>query len=76
MGGTRTCTKHTSDFERAFGVADSGFSEDVDGDRFGVVYVLDAHERLDERGLREVEVEIHDTHHGDTHVRGAGLGRW
>jgi hypothetical protein len=74
VDGKRTCAKHASGFEWAFEVADSGFSEDVDGDEFGVVDVLDAHEGLDEKGLREVEVKVHDAHHGDTHVRGAELG--
>jgi len=37
-------------------------SEEVD--------VLDTHEGLDERGLCEVEVEVHVAHHGDTNVRG------
>jgi len=69
----RTCTKHTSGFEWAFEVSDSGFSENVDGDGFGIVDVLDTHEGLDEQGLGEVEVEVHDAHHGDTHVRGAEL---
>jgi hypothetical protein len=75
VDGKRTCTEHTSGFEWAFEVTDSRFAEDVDGDGFGVVDVLDAHEGLDEQGLREVEIEVHDTHHGDTHVRGAELGR-
>lgn len=69
----RTCTEHASGFEWAFEIADSGFSEDVDSNGFGIVDILDAHEGLDEQGLREMEVEVHDTHHGDTHVRGAEL---
>jgi len=54
-----------------FEVAYSGFSEEVDGTRFGVVDVLDTHEGLGEQGLCGVEVEVRETHHGDTHVRGA-----
>jgi hypothetical protein len=69
-----TCTKHTSGFEWAFEVADSGFSEDVDGDGFGVINVLDTYEGLDEQRLREVKVEVHDAHHGNTHVWRAELG--
>ena len=65
----RTCTKHTGSFEWAFEFADSGFTENMDGDGFGVVNILDAHKGLDEQGLREVEVEVHDSHHGDAHVR-------
>jgi len=45
----------------------------VDGDRLGVVQVLDAHEGLDEERLGELEVDVHDGHHGDSHVRGAEL---
>ena len=37
----RTCTENTSGFEWAFEVADSGFSEDVDGHGFGIVDILD-----------------------------------
>ena len=66
VDGKRTCTKHTGAFEWEFEVVNSGFSEDVDSDGFGVLDVLGAHEGLDERGLREVEVKVHEAHHGDT----------
>ena len=70
----RTCTENTSGFEWAFEVADSGFSEDVDGHGFGIVDILDAHEGLDEQGVCEVELQVHDTYHGDTQNE-AGGGR-
>ena len=40
----------------------------MNGNWFSVVEVLDTHECLDEEGLSEFEVDVHDTHHGDTHV--------
>jgi len=65
--------EHASNLERPLKVSSSGFSKDVDGDRLGVVQVLDAHESLDEERLGELEVDVHDGHHGDSHVRGAEL---
>jgi hypothetical protein len=71
VDGKCTCTEHASDFEWVFEVAYSGFSEEVDGARFGVADFLDTHERAG--AVREMKVEVHEIHHGDTHVRGAEL---
>lgn len=72
LHGKRTSTEYTGSFEWVFELANSGLTEDVDGDRFSIVDVLDAYEGLDEQELREVE-EVHRSHHGDTHARGAEL---
>jgi hypothetical protein len=40
----------------------------MNSDRFSVVYVLDAHECLNEEGLGVFEVEVEETHHGYAEV--------
>jgi hypothetical protein len=61
--------------ERTLEVTSRGFSKDVDSNGLGVDEALDAHERLNEERLGELEVEVHNTHHGDTKVRRAELLR-
>ena len=42
-------------------------------DRLSIVKALDAHECLDEQGLGVFQVEVHDAHHGETHINCAEL---
>jgi hypothetical protein len=55
-GGTECTTKHAGDLEWPLEVTLCRFAEEVDGDRLGVVEVLQAHEGLDEKGLCVLEV--------------------
>lgn len=64
----RLTSEHGGGLEGALEVAGGGLAEDVERDGLGVVEVLDAHERLDEEGLGEVEVDVHDAHHREAHV--------
>ena len=48
----------------------------MDSDRLRVVQILQAHQRLDEEGLRVLEVDVEEAHHGDAEVGAAELWRW
>lgn len=47
----------------------------MEGHGLRVVEVLDAHEGLDEEGLRVFKIEVEEAHHGDAGVGGAELRR-
>ena len=61
-------SKHARCLERTLQVTLCLLSENVDLDRLGVIEIFDTHESLNEQGLGKVEVDVHDGHHGDTHV--------
>lgn len=61
-------SKHARCLEGALQVTLCLLSENVDLDGLSVIEIFDAHESLNEQGLGKVEVDVHDAHHGDTHV--------
>ena len=67
-GIKKLTSEHTGYFERAFEVSGGWLPEDVDGHGFSVVDVFEAHECLDEEGLSEFKVYVHDGHHGNPHI--------
>src|SRR5882757_4187241 len=72
---TLTTTKHTGCFEGALKVVLGFFANNVYLDKLGIVNVFESHERLNEEGLGIVEIEVHYTHHPDTHVSSPQLSR-
>lgn len=68
MKKKKLTSEHTGNFEWTFKISGSWSTQDVNSDGFSVVEVFDTHESLDEEGLSEFEVDVHDGHHCDTHV--------
>ena len=68
-------TKHAGCLEGALKVILGFFAKDVYLDELGIVNVFKGHEGLNEEGLREFEIEVHYTHHSDTHVSRPQLAR-
>jgi hypothetical protein len=51
-------------------LADSGSAEEVDLDEVALKSAFEGDDRLDEERVGVVEVQVHDTHHADTHELG------
>jgi hypothetical protein len=67
-------TEHARTLERSLEVTFSRLSKNMNPDGLGVVDAFQPHDRLGEQRLRELEIEVHDTHESNAQVYRAELG--
>jgi len=61
-------TEHARTLERSLEVTFSRLSKNMNPDGLGVVDAFQPHDRLGEQRLRELEIEVHDTHESNAQV--------
>jgi hypothetical protein len=67
VGAAHHAAEAAGSLPGALELANSGSAEEVDLDEVALERALEGDDRLDEEGVGVVEVQVHDTHHADTH---------